>query len=78
MSGTGHHRTLAVADTLVLLAAVPLYVVPPVYPFTGRLASYYNTYMSLLPVLWPVYLMLDKCRLVQFSNIRSEVSGNDS
>ena len=50
-------QALAVADTLVLVAAVPLYVVPPVYPFTGHLAGYYTTYMSLLPVLWPIYLM---------------------
>lgn len=52
-------QALAVADTLVLVAAVPLYIVPPVYPFTGRLAGYYTTYMSLLPVLWPIYLMPD-------------------
>lgn len=52
-------QALAVADTLVLLAAVPLYVVPPVYPFTGLLAGYYTTYMSLLPVLWPIYFTPD-------------------
>jgi len=52
-------QALAVADTLVLVAAVPLYVVPPVYPFTGHLAGYYTTYMSLLPVLWPIYLIMD-------------------
>jgi len=50
-------QALAVADTLVLLTAVPLYVAPSVYPFTGLLASYYSTYMSLLPFLWPIYLM---------------------
>ena len=52
-------QALAVADTLVLLAAVPLYVVPAVYPFTGRLAGYYRTYTSLMPILWPVYLTPD-------------------
>ena len=50
-------QALGVADTLVLLTAVPLYVLPSVYPFTGRLASYYATYMSLMPVLWPIYLI---------------------
>jgi len=49
-------QALAVADTLVLLSAVPLYVAPSVYPFTGLLAGYYNTYMSLMPVLWPIFL----------------------
>jgi len=40
-------QALAVADTLVLLTAVPLYVAPSVFPFTGLLAGYYATYMSL-------------------------------
>jgi len=50
-------QALAVADTLVLLTAVPLYVAPSVFPLTGLLAGYYATYISLLPVLWPIYLM---------------------
>ena len=49
-------QALAVADTLVLVTAVPLYVLPSVYPFTGLLAGYYATYMSLMPILWPIYL----------------------
>jgi len=52
-------QALAVADTLVLLTAVPLYVAPPVHPFTGLLAGYYATYLSLTPILWPIYLMPD-------------------
>jgi len=39
-------QALAVADTLVLLAAVPLYVLPNVYPFTGVFGSYYELYMG--------------------------------
>jgi len=53
-------QALGVADSLVLLTAVPLYVLPSVYPFTGRLSSYYASYMSLMPVLWPIYLMPDE------------------
>ena len=50
-------QALAVADTLVLLAALPLYVLPNVYPFTGVLFSYYKLYMSIMPFLWPTYLI---------------------
>ena len=50
-------QALAVADTLVLLTAVPLYVVPPVFPYTGMLAGYYTTYISILPILWPIFLI---------------------
>ena len=50
-------RALAAADSLVLLAAVPLYVLPVVYPHTGRLRIFYDLYLHLLPVLWPVYLI---------------------
>lgn len=50
-------RALAAADTTVLLAAVPLYVLPPIYPMTGYLGSYYRTYVAVMPFLWPVYLV---------------------
>jgi len=50
-------QALAVADTLVLLAALPLYVLPNVYPYTGVLSSYYELYMGIMPFLWPIYLM---------------------
>ena len=50
-------RALAVADSLVLLAAIPLYVAPPVHPYTGYLKGYYQLYMQLLPFLWPSYLI---------------------
>jgi len=48
-------QALAVADTMVLLTAVPLYVAPSVYPYTGLLAGYYSTYMftvSAVSVEW--------------------------
>lgn len=50
-------RALAAADTLVLLAAVPLYVLPAVYPHSGYLKEYYTIYIGILPFLWPVYLV---------------------
>jgi len=50
-------QALAVADTLVLLAALPLFVLPNVYPYTGVLGSYYEMYMGLMPFLWPTYLI---------------------
>jgi len=50
-------QALAVADTLVLLAALPLYVLPNVYPYTGVLGFYYELYMGLMPFLWPIYLI---------------------
>ena len=50
-------RALAVADTLVLLAALPLYVLASVFPYTGDLEIYYNIYKNILPYLWPCYLI---------------------
>ena len=50
-------QALAVADTLVLLAALPLYVLPNVYPYTGVFGSYYELYMGIMPFLWPLYLI---------------------
>jgi len=50
-------QALAVADTMVLVAAVPLYIIPPIYPYTGQLATYYAAYLSITPVLWPVYFI---------------------
>jgi len=50
-------RTLAATDSMVLLAAVPLYVLPPVYPHTGYLDHYYQLYLTILPFLWPIYLI---------------------
>jgi len=58
-------QALAVADTLVLLTAVPLYVVPSITPFTGLLADYYAIYVSHMPVLWPIYLMPDSCHVLK-------------
>ena len=50
-------RALAVADTLVLISAVPLYVLAPVYTYTGLLRGYYEVYMNIMPFLWPIYLI---------------------
>jgi len=50
-------RALAAADTMALLAAVPLYVLPPIYPHTGYLGNYYQLYLTILPFLWPIYLI---------------------
>src|SRR6218665_1351001 len=50
-------RALAFADTLVLIAAMPLYVLPAVYPYSGALSGYYSVYLTVLPVLWPMYLI---------------------
>ena len=50
-------RAMAVADCLVLLASLPLYVGPSVYPYTGHLQGYYHTYFNILPFLWPCYLI---------------------
>ena len=48
-------QALAVADTLVLLFAVPLYVLPPVFPYTGYLGQYYALYLDIVAYLWPCY-----------------------
>lgn len=77
-------RALAVADSLVLVVAVPLYALTPVSAYidapatvpvgetihpSGNLSamaasasgnlfrSYYNVYPSIMPYLWPLYLM---------------------
>jgi len=50
-------QALAVADTLVLLAALPLYMLPNVYPYTRVFGSYYELYMGIMPFLWPFYLI---------------------
>ncbi len=48
-------RALAVADSLVLMMALPLYVTSSVYPLTGILEQYYKMYPNLLPYLWPCF-----------------------
>jgi hypothetical protein len=48
-------RALAVADSLVLLMAMPLYVASSVFPLTGVLENYYKIYPNLIPYLWPCY-----------------------
>ena len=51
-------RTLAVADTLVLLMALPVYALPMVYPYmqnAGFYQIYHGAYPNLLPYLWPIY-----------------------
>ena len=50
-------RALAVADSLVLIVAIPLYSAASVYPYTGYLHGYYEMYMNILPFLWPCYLI---------------------
>lgn len=50
-------QALAVADTLVLMAAIPLYVLPPIYTHGGVWRSYYDLYISIMPFLWPIYLV---------------------
>ncbi|ELT99767.1 hypothetical protein CAPTEDRAFT_197284 [Capitella teleta] len=50
-------RALAVADSLVLLATIPLYVIPFIYPAVGAFKSFYDVYPNIVPFLWPVYLI---------------------
>ena len=50
-------QSLAVADSLVLLCAVPLYAAPNVYPYTETMKDYYELYMGIMPYLWGVYLI---------------------
>ena len=50
-------RALAVADSLVLMVAMPLYVLSNVHPYTGWLKSCYDMYVNFVPYLWPCYLM---------------------
>jgi len=50
-------QALAVADSLVLLAALPLYMMPNIYPYTGVFGGYYELYMGIMPILWPIYLI---------------------
>ena len=48
-------RALAVADSLVLCMAVPVYTLPAIYPYTGTLAAYYTMFPNMIPYLWPLY-----------------------
>lgn len=57
-------QALAFVDSLVLVTAVPLYILPAVYPYTGFLASYYHVYLTILPVLWPIYLIPYTCTVI--------------
>lgn len=50
-------RALAVADCLVLLATIPLYVLAFIHPAVGAFKSYYDLYPNILPFLWPIYLI---------------------
>lgn len=49
-------QALAVADSLVLITAAPLYSLSPVYYYTGFLKTYSERYASIMPFLWPLYL----------------------
>ncbi|KAK2168985.1 hypothetical protein LSH36_13g26050 [Paralvinella palmiformis] len=48
-------RALAVADSLVLIVAFPLFVLSFVFPYTNTLQTWYELYINLLPFLWPIY-----------------------
>lgn len=48
-------RSLAVADSLVLMVAVPLYAIAPIYPFTHYLQYFYSIYPNLIPYLWACF-----------------------
>ena len=48
-------RSLAVADSLVLMVAVPLYAIAPIYPYTNFLKSFYDMYPNLIPYLWACF-----------------------
>ena len=50
-------RALAVADSLVLVTCLPLYVIEPVNVYTGHTGSFHHFYMVVMPYLWPLYLM---------------------
>lgn len=50
-------RALAVADSLVLIVAMPLYVLSNVYPYTHWLKPCYDMYLDFVAYLWPCYLM---------------------
>src|SRR6218665_2342262 len=57
-------QALAFVDSLVLVTAVPLYILPAVYPYTGFLAAYYHVYLTILPLLWPIYLIPYTCTVI--------------
>jgi len=50
-------RALAVADSLVLVTSLPLWVLEPVNVYTGHLGACHRFYMVAMPYLWPLYLM---------------------
>jgi len=50
-------RALAVADSLVLLTCLPLYVLEPVNIYAGHTGTFHHFYMVAMPYLWPLYLM---------------------
>lgn len=50
-------QALAVADTLVLITAAPLFSISPIYYYTGYLKSYTDLYAVFMPFLWPLYLI---------------------
>ena len=58
-------QALAVADSLVLVTAVPLYCLSNVYPATGLLKDYYaHTYPSITSYLWAIYQMPYTCMVI--------------
>lgn len=50
-------RAMAVADSLVLITAVPLYSLSAIYPYAKVFESYYILHMGILAYLWPLYLI---------------------
>ena len=52
-------RAMAVADSLVLVAAVPLYVLSPLAlaQMPGASSTYIGIYYAAMPYLWPCYLI---------------------
>jgi len=50
-------RALAVADSLVLVTCLPLYVLEPVNIYAEHAGSFHHFYMVIMPYLWPLYLM---------------------
>lgn len=57
-------RSLAIADSLVLISVIPLYVLPNIGPHTGYLQSYADAYPDILHFLWPCYLIPYTCTIM--------------
>ncbi len=50
-------KSLAVSDSVVIISAIPLYILDPIHLYTGYLSGYHKFYINFLPYLYPCFLI---------------------